>query len=70
MSTNLDKAGAQTDERRYVVVDDGLRTDALHVWAADDVVGRHAAGSGAPHRSVPTIVASPPTTLLAPRFGP
>lgn len=37
----LDKADVETDERGFVVVDDELRTNVPHVWAAGDVIGRH-----------------------------
>ncbi len=37
----LDRAGVQTDERGYVAVNDELRTNVAHVWAAGDVIGRH-----------------------------
>jgi pyruvate/2-oxoglutarate dehydrogenase complex dihydrolipoamide dehydrogenase (E3) component len=36
---HLDRCGVTT-ERGYILVDDGLRTSAPHVWAAGDVTGR------------------------------
>ena len=38
----LDKAGVQTDERGYIVVDDQLRTNVEHIWAMGDCNGRGA----------------------------
>jgi pyruvate/2-oxoglutarate dehydrogenase complex dihydrolipoamide dehydrogenase (E3) component len=38
----LDRAGIETDERRYIKVDDELRTNMPHVWATGDVNGRGA----------------------------
>ncbi|OBB19446.1 FAD-containing oxidoreductase [Mycolicibacterium elephantis] len=38
----LDKAGIETDERGYIVVDDQLRTNIGHIWAMGDCNGRGA----------------------------
>lgn len=38
----LDKAGIETDERGFIVVDDRLRTNVSNVWATGDVNGRGA----------------------------
>ena len=38
----LDKAGVQTDDRGYIVVDDQLRTNVEHIWAMGDCNGRGA----------------------------
>ncbi|ORA66713.1 mercuric reductase [Mycolicibacterium elephantis] len=38
----LDKAGVETDERGYIVVDDQLRTNVGHIWAMGDCNGRGA----------------------------
>ncbi len=38
----LDKAGIETDERGFIVVDDQLRTNVSNVWATGDVNGRGA----------------------------
>jgi pyruvate/2-oxoglutarate dehydrogenase complex dihydrolipoamide dehydrogenase (E3) component len=38
----LDKAGVQTDERGYIVVDDQLCTNVEHIWAMGDCNGRGA----------------------------
>ncbi len=38
----LDKAGVETDERGFVVVDDQLRTNVPHIWATGEVNGRRA----------------------------
>jgi len=38
----LEKAGVELDPRGYVVVDDGLRTNAPHIWALGDCNGRGA----------------------------
>ncbi|MFQ6023956.1 MAG: FAD-containing oxidoreductase [Acidiferrobacterales bacterium] len=38
----LDKAGIETDERGFIVVDDQLRTNVPNVWAIGDVNGRGA----------------------------
>jgi pyruvate/2-oxoglutarate dehydrogenase complex dihydrolipoamide dehydrogenase (E3) component len=38
----LDKAGVQTDDRGYIVVDDELRTNVEHIWAMGDCNGRGA----------------------------
>ncbi len=38
----LDKAGVETDERGYIVVDDQLRTNVAHIWAMGDCNGRGA----------------------------
>lgn len=38
----LDKAGVETDERGYIVVDDQLRTNIGHIWAMGDCNGRGA----------------------------
>ena len=38
----LDKAGISTDERGYIVVDDGLRTTNAAVWALGDCNGKGA----------------------------
>lgn len=38
----LDKAGIETDERGYIVVDDQLRTNVGHIWAMGDCNGRGA----------------------------
>jgi pyruvate/2-oxoglutarate dehydrogenase complex dihydrolipoamide dehydrogenase (E3) component len=38
----LEKAGIETDERGFVVVDDQLRTNVPHIWAVGDVNGRGA----------------------------
>lgn len=38
----LDRAGVQTDERGYIVVDDQLRTNVDHIWAMGDCNGRGA----------------------------
>lgn len=35
----VDKAGLALDERGYVKVDEELRTNVAHVWAAGDVIG-------------------------------
>jgi len=35
----LDRAGVAVDERGFVKVDDHLRTNVPHVWAAGDVIG-------------------------------
>ncbi|MCL4370277.1 MAG: mercury(II) reductase [Chloroflexi bacterium] len=37
----LDEAGVGTDTGGFVVVDEELRTNVPHVWAAGDVIGRH-----------------------------
>jgi dihydrolipoamide dehydrogenase len=37
---NLTAAGVELDERKYVKVDDYLRTSATHIYAAGDVIGR------------------------------
>lgn len=37
----LDVAGVARDERGFVPVDDHLRTNVGHIWAAGDVIGRH-----------------------------
>ena len=37
----LEVAGVQTDARGFVVVDEELRTNVPHMWAAGDVIGRH-----------------------------
>ena len=39
---DLDRAGVQTDERGYIVVDDQLRTNVEHIWAMGDCNGRGA----------------------------
>jgi pyridine nucleotide-disulfide oxidoreductase len=39
---DLDKAGVQTDDRGYIVVDDELRTNVEHIWAMGDCNGRGA----------------------------
>jgi len=39
---SLDKAGVQTDDRGYIVVDDELRTNVEHIWAMGDCNGRGA----------------------------
>ena len=36
----LDKAGVQTDDCGYIVVDDELRTNVEHIWAMGDCNGR------------------------------
>jgi pyruvate/2-oxoglutarate dehydrogenase complex dihydrolipoamide dehydrogenase (E3) component len=38
----LDKAGVETDDRGYIVVDDELRTSVGHIWAMGDCNGRGA----------------------------
>lgn len=38
----LDKAGVQTDDRGYIVVDDELRTNVGHIWAMGNCNGRGA----------------------------
>ncbi|GAC1396300.1 MAG: FAD-containing oxidoreductase [Mycobacterium sp.] len=38
----LDKAGVDTDERGYIVVDDALQTNVEHIWAMGDCNGRGA----------------------------
>jgi pyruvate/2-oxoglutarate dehydrogenase complex dihydrolipoamide dehydrogenase (E3) component len=38
----LDKAGVETDDRGYIVVDDELRTNVEHIWAMGDCNGRGA----------------------------
>ncbi|NNG15884.1 MAG: FAD-containing oxidoreductase [Gemmatimonadales bacterium] len=38
----LDKAGIETDERGFVLVNDELRTNVPHIWATGDVNGRGA----------------------------
>jgi pyruvate/2-oxoglutarate dehydrogenase complex dihydrolipoamide dehydrogenase (E3) component len=38
----LDKAGIETDERGFIMVDDQLRTNVSNVWATGDVNGRGA----------------------------
>ncbi len=38
----LDKAGVETDDRGYIVVDDQLRTNVEHIWAMGDCNGRGA----------------------------
>ena len=38
----LDKAGIETNERGFVLVDDELRTNVPHIWATGDVNGRGA----------------------------
>ena len=38
----LDKAGIETDERGFILVDDQLRTNVSNVWATGDVNGRGA----------------------------
>ena len=38
----LDAAGVKTDAHGYIVVDDGLRTSAPHIWALGDCNGRGA----------------------------
>ncbi|BBY83306.1 FAD-containing oxidoreductase [Mycolicibacterium pulveris] len=38
----LDRAGVETDERGYIVVDDQLRTNVAHIWAMGDCNGRGA----------------------------
>ena len=38
----LDRAGVETDERGYIVVDDQLRTNVEHIWAMGDCNGRGA----------------------------
>ena len=38
----LDKAGVQTDERGYIVVDDQLRTNVPGIWAMGDCNGKGA----------------------------
>jgi mercuric reductase len=37
----LEDVGVRTDGQGFVVVDEYLRTTAVHVWAAGDVIGRH-----------------------------
>jgi mercuric reductase len=37
----LDAAGVARDDHGYVNVDDHLRTNVSHIWAAGDVIGRH-----------------------------
>ena len=37
----LDSAGVARDERGFVPVDEHLRTNVPHIWAAGDVIGRH-----------------------------
>src|SRR5207245_8732349 len=37
----LETAGVSRDERGFVPVDEHLRTNLPHVWAAGDVIGRH-----------------------------
>jgi pyruvate/2-oxoglutarate dehydrogenase complex dihydrolipoamide dehydrogenase (E3) component len=38
----LDKAGVNTDDRGFIVVDDQLRTNVEHIWAMGDCNGRGA----------------------------
>ena len=38
----LEAAGVKADARGYIVVDDGLRTSAAHIWALGDCNGRGA----------------------------
>jgi mercuric reductase len=38
----LEKAGVATDAQGFVVVNDVLQTNVPHIWAAGDVIGRHA----------------------------
>lgn len=38
----LEKAGVETDDRGYIVVDDQLRTNVEHIWAMGDCNGRGA----------------------------
>src|SRR6202007_690119 len=38
----LDRAGVNTDERGYIVVDDQLCTNVEHIWAMGDCNGRGA----------------------------
>jgi pyruvate/2-oxoglutarate dehydrogenase complex dihydrolipoamide dehydrogenase (E3) component len=38
----LEKAGVKTDERGYIVVDDGLATNVPEIWALGDCNGRGA----------------------------
>ena len=38
----LDKAGIETDQRSFIVVDDQLRTNVPNIWAMGDVNGRGA----------------------------
>lgn len=38
----LDKAGVETDEHGYIVVDDQLRTNVAYIWAMGDCNGRGA----------------------------
>ncbi len=35
----IEKAGVQLDERGFVKVDEALRTNVAHIWAAGDVIG-------------------------------
>ena len=35
----LEKAGVETDERGYIVVDEGFKTSAEGIWAIGDVIG-------------------------------
>jgi mercuric reductase len=37
----LDAAGVARDDRGFVRVDEHLRTNVAHIWAAGDVIGRH-----------------------------
>lgn len=37
----LQAAGVETDERGFIRVDEYLRTNVSHIWAAGDVIGRH-----------------------------
>jgi mercuric reductase len=37
----LDAAGVARDPRGFVEVDEHLRTNVAHIWAAGDVIGRH-----------------------------
>ncbi len=35
----LDKAGVETDDRGYIIVDEGFKTSAENIWALGDVTG-------------------------------
>lgn len=40
LDLNLDKTGVKTDQRGYISVDDGMRTNVNNVFAIGDVVGK------------------------------
>ena len=39
---NLDKAGVETDERGFIMVNEFLQTSQPHIWAFGDVIGKYA----------------------------